>query len=639
MTLRPYQQDSHDAVVGWIKKNRSPCLIEAATGAGKSHIIAALAETVHTISNGKHVLVLQPSAELVDQNAEKYRATGAKCSIFSASAGEKSLRYPVVFGTPLTVKNRISRFGNQFAVVIIDECHGITPTVLSIVEAMREANPNLRVVGLSATPYRMNSGYIFAQWPDGKPVREAKEPYFGACVYRIRAHTLISQGYLTPPEVGAVGAASYDTIGMQVNARGQFDAADIDRAFHGQGRKTAAIIADIVGQARNREGVMIFAATVRHAQECMQSLPPSLSALVTAETPKAERKRILAAFKARKIKYLVNVSVLTTGFDAPHVDVIAMLRATESVGLLQQIIGRGLRLSPGKADCLVLDYAQNLDRHCPDGDIFSPEVKVKGGEKGEKTLACECPQCGVENEFSPRPNEEGYQIDANGYFLDLDGNRVDTDWGAMPAHFGRRCLGMSNVAGDLVRCGYRWTFKPCPDCDAPNDIAARYCTTCKAEIVDPNEKLRIDFKALKKDPTKVQTDEVIGWKVVPGVSRNGKETYRVDVVTPYRSFSFWLLRKPTFDRAIREVWMLDALGGKPPMTITYQKDANSGFYRAIAYNRAKDEAPAGHPDLGKRRVQGRVSQGNAGASDLLRSLETDLSKLLRTSRTASAQRG
>ena len=95
MTLRPYQQAAHDAIIGWIKKNTTPCCIEAATGAGKSHIIAAIAETIHEMSKGKHVLNLAPSAELVKQNAEKFKAAGAKCSIFSASAGEKSLRHPV----------------------------------------------------------------------------------------------------------------------------------------------------------------------------------------------------------------------------------------------------------------------------------------------------------------------------------------------------------------------------------------------------------------------------------------------------------------------------------------------------------------------------------------------------------------
>lgn len=594
MTLRPYQQQSHDAIIGWITKNRTPCCIEAATGAGKSHIIQAVAATVHEVSKGKHVLCLAPSAELVVQNSEKYKATGAKCSIFSASAGQKSLRHPVVFGTPGTVKNAISRFGKEFAAVVIDECHGITPTVQTIIEAMREQNPNLRVIGLSATPYRMKTGYIFGIWPDGRPVAESqtRDPYFAACVHRIRAYELIEAGYLTQPIIGEINADPYETLNMHLNVRGQFDAADIDRAYHGQGRKTSAIIADVVEQSRDRHGVMIFAATVKHAHECLASLPPELSAIVTGETPKAERDRILKAFKARKIKYLVNVSVLTTGFDAPHVDVIAILRATESVGLMQQIIGRGLRVDPGKQDCLVLDYAENVERHCPDGDLFSPEIKVSvGGGEEAAEVECECPQCGVQNAFSARPNLDGYEIDDNGYFLDLDGIPIETEWGWMPAHYGRRCRAMETVAGDLVQCTYRWTSKECPHCKEPNDIAARYCIKCKGEIVNPNDKLKADFKAMKKDPTRMQTDQVIEWVVKPMVAKSGKPVDRVDVVTAYRSFSFWVMKFPTWSKAKQARTALDALGGKAPNTVTYQKNAETGFYEVFSYNRPHDEAP------------------------------------------------
>ena len=595
MSLRPYQQEAHDAICEWIKKSVLPCCIEAATGAGKSHIISAVAETIHTMSKGKHVLCLAPSAELVTQNAEKFKAAGGRASIFSASAGQKSLRHPVVFGTPGTVKNSISRFGSEFAAVVVDECHGLTPTIKSIIDAMRDVNPNLRVIGLSATPYRLNTGYIFRNWPDGKSVGddETKDPYFAACVYRIRAYELIAQGFLTQPVIGEINADGYETVAMQLNARGQFDAQAVDRAYHGQGRKTSAIIADIVAQSKDRAGVMIFAATVRHAEECMESLPPGLSAIVTGETPKGERDSIIKAFKARKLKYLVNVSVLTTGFDAPHVDVVALLRATESVGLLQQMIGRGLRIEDGKDDVLVLDYAENLERHCPDGDIFAPEIRVKGGDKEGSELTCVCPLCDQENTFSARPNEDGYAIDPNGYFTDLDGNVVQTDWGGMPAHFGRRCQSFVTVGvRDMVQCSYRWTSKECPHCAEPNDIAARYCISCKGEIVDPNEKLRIDFKALKKDPTRLQTDEVIKWKKTSQMSRSEKPMFRVDVVTPFRSFSFWVMKNPTFPKAQRELEMLQALGDDAPKTITYQKDIQSGFYRVSAYNRRPDEIPA-----------------------------------------------
>ena len=591
--LRPYQQEAHDAVIDWVKISREPCVVDAATGAGKSYLIAALAKTIHRLSGGKKILCLAPSKELIEQNSEKYKLTGNSFSMFSASVGQKSLRHPVVFGTPGTVKNRISRFGSEFAMVIIDEAHSTTPTVRLIIDAMRGANPNLRVVGLSATCFRMLTGYVFGQWPDGRPVpaEMAVGPYFAKCVYSIKARPLIEQGYLSPITVGKLNAEAYHTLDMQLNSRGQFNATDIDRAFHGQGRKTARIMADVVAQSRNRQGVMIFAATVRHAQECLDSLPPELSMIVTAETSKVEREKILARFKKRQIKYLVNVSVLTTGFDAEHVDVIALLRATESPGLLQQIIGRGMRRSDGKDDCLFLDYAENTERHFPDGDIFAPEIRTMK-MKGTELVTVKCPLCGVDNLFRPRPNDEGFSCSADGYFCDLDGAPVSTPYGPMPSHYGRRCQSKVLVQGDMVQCGHRWTGKECPHCEAENDIAARYCIECKGEIVDPNEKLRLDFKALKKDPTRKQTDEVMGWDVVHAVSRSGKPTFRVNVVTPHRSFTVWIMQQPTFSTAMRDLEAFNSLAGEVPKTVTYQKDVETGFYRILAYNRAADMEPA-----------------------------------------------
>jgi DNA repair protein RadD len=594
--LRPYQQEAVDAIMSWVRKTTEPCLIEAATGAGKSLLVADIARQVHKAS-GKRVLCLAPSAELVVQNREKYIATGNPASTFSASAGSTSLRYPVVFGSPLTVKNKINRFGSDFAMIILDEAHGLTPTVKTIIDRIREKNPNLRIVGMTATPYRLGEGYIYKIGPDDKPMPEhtIKEPYFTKLVYQIGARMLIDQGFLTPPVMGKLGAGGYETRNMALNSRGQFDKDDIDRAFHGHGRKTASIIADVVAQARNRNGVMIFAATVQHAQECIASLPPALSAIVTGSTPADERRRILARFKAQELKYLVNVSVLTTGFDAPHVDLIALLRATESVGLLQQIIGRGLRIHDGKDDCLILDYAENIDRHCPDGDIFDPTIKAGriGGET--VTLNAVCDLCGTENEFKARPNEDGFDVDVNGYFTDLDGSRVETEHGAMPAHYGRKCQGLHRQHdGRYAQCNYRWTFKECPHCDAENDIAARYCVDCRGEIVDPGEKLRIEFKALKKDPTRKQTDEVLDWVVTENISQSGNETWRIDWTTPYRSFSTWVMKKPKHEIALRDkeklVWGTQNMTVMPH-SITYAKDPNTKFYRISDYNKEPDVEP------------------------------------------------
>lgn len=582
--LRPYQQAAHDAAISTIKKCLDPVLIEAATGSGKSHIIAEIAKTLHKVSNGKKILCLAPSAELVVQNREKYLATGNPASVFSSSAGGACLRHPVVFGTPGTVKNKIAKFGPEFCAVVLDEAHRITPTVITIIESIQSVNPNLRIIGLSATPYRLGSGYIYELDEQMRKMDETIEPYFKQRVYTVGAHELIDQGFLTRPVIGGINAENYDTKNMQLNSMGKFNQSDIDQAFHGQGRKTAQIIADVVDQASDRCGVMIFAATIQHANECLESLPPSLSAIVTGGTSKKERAAILKRFKARQIKYLVNVSVLTTGFDAPHVDLVAILRATESVALLQQIIGRGLRIDSGKTDCLILDYAENVDRHCPDGDLFDPDITAK--KKGEGgALPAKCPMCNYENLFAARHNEDGFGVDEFGYFVDLAGQRIETEFGEMPAHHGRRCNSELLIAGRFTRCTYKWTFKKCPECEAENDIAARYCSACKCEIVDPNEKLRIEFKKLKRDPTRLQTDNVIEWSCSETISRAGNEVLKAEYVTEYRSFTVWYNQKMRRDLNL----FLDAKD-RGIKTITYKKDTDSRFYKIYAYNQEADKS-------------------------------------------------
>lgn len=598
MTLRPYQQEAVDAVMRHVMASTTPCILEAATGAGKSHIIAEISKLIHQRS-GKRILNLAPSGILVEQNYKKYLATGNYASMFSASVGQKSTRFPVVFGTPGTVKNRISRFQNDLAAIIIDEAHGLTPTVLSIVDAIRGSNPNLRVIGLSATPYRMNEGFIYAIGPDNRAVDKEQRldhTFFKKCVYQIRARTLIDMGYLTQPIIGSIGAEHYQTLGMTLNNAGNFSQDDIDRAYHGHGRKTAAIVMDVVEKSRDRRGVIIFAATVAHAHEVLASLPPSISRIMTSQDADQKQcKAIVDAFKRQDVKYLVNVGKLTTGFDAPHVDVVALLRATESVGLLQQIIGRGLRLFDGKDDCLILDYAENLERHCPDGDIFAPIIKAKRQKEGGGKIDCICLECGGHNTFTVRPNESGYEIDPYGYFTDLDGTRIPSEYGDVPAHYGRRCTAYTMVRGDFVQCNYWWTFKKCPHCEHKNDIAARYCAECKGEIVDPNEKLRIEYKALKSDPTRMQCDRVLDWTVTEGVSKAGNATYRIDIVTPHRHFPIWVIKDPgDIYKAEKKLGMVKPyLFGDKPETVTYRKETTNQFYNIYALNQPIDAEPEG----------------------------------------------
>ena len=606
LTLRPYQRSACDAALTEMRKSLAPCMIDAAPAAGKSFMIAYVANQLHKIS-GKRVLCIAPSSELVKQNHEKYLMTGEYASIFSASAGEKSTRHVVVFATPMTAFNSISRFRregkNGFCAVIIDECHGISLTIKSIIEAMREANPNLRVLGLSGTPFRLGSGYIFREWPDSAPYAAringddvTRDPYFSKMVYRVSAREMLDQKFITPMVIGAIHARSYDTSGIEMLPNGALNPESVERAFVGHGRKTAAIVADIIDQARDRPGgIMYFAATVRHGREIMASLPPETSAFVTGDPgEKGERKKIIQRYRDRKIRHLVSVGTLTTGFDVAHTETIALLRYTESAALLQQIMGRAWRIFPGKETSLLLDYAENVERHFPDGDIYNPEIQAGKSAVDGVGIDAECPECGYGNKFSLNILHAEYSRDRHGYCVDVFGNQIMTDYGPLPAHFGRRCMGQVKLGsrGEYERCNYRWTGKDCPICGEKNDIAARYCYVCKAEIVDPNAKLTSDFKTLKRDPSRLQTDEVTSVSIKDGISTRGNRTVRADWKTPYRQFSTWHRPEAADTRGAND-WarFFEATKDKAvPKTVSYLKE-ESGFFRIVAYNREADTAP------------------------------------------------
>lgn len=600
MQLRPYQQSACDAALTWLRASIDPCLIDAAPASGKSYMIAYIANQLHQIS-GKRVLCLAPSAELVKQNHEKFLLTGEKASIFSASAGTKSTRHVVVFATPGTVKNAISRFckggGDGFCAVVCDEAHGMTPTIRDIIDAMREANPRLRVLGLSGTPYRLGTGYIYRIGPDDRAHGDdvCRDPYFTKCVYRVSAREMLEQGFITPMVIGAINSEAYDTSGVELLPNGTLNHHTVEMAFVGHGRLTASIVADAMAQARDRKGgVMYFAATVRHAEEVLASLPPETSALVTGET--TDRASIIKRYREGKIRHLVSVGTLTTGFDVAHTETIVLLRYTESAALLQQILGRAWRLHPDKADCLLLDYAGNVARHFPDGDIYNPKIKAgPEGGNGAK-IEAECPDCAYTNEFTVHPDYVDYTLDRHGYCMDVFGQPLVSEHGQIPGHLGRRCFGIvqTGPSGEYTSCNYRWGGKPCPECEEVNDISARYCYVCKAEIVDPNEKLIGDFKSLKRDPTRPQTDAVLKMEVKEGVSAKGNRTIRVDWVTYYRHFSVWFSPDSAHPKPMAEYHRFNVAtsdGTERPATVSYVKERDSNFYRVLAYNAEADEEP------------------------------------------------
>lgn len=547
--LRTYQQEAVDSVIGHIRSSVSSCMIILPTGSGKSVVVASIADWVFK-NTGKRVLCVAPTSELVVQNRQRYLSlTGEPASMFSAKAGPKNLRHPVVFGSPVTIKNSIEMFGDKYGAVIIDECDGITPTIKFIINEMKRRNPKLRVIGMTATPYRLGTGYIYKEhYLDGPTDEEtAIDPYYDKVVYELEAKFLIENGYLTPPVTEPV-FDEYDTSCLEKDKLGRYTTASVEKAMVGKGRKTSRIVEDIIRRSVNRRGTMIFASTKKHAMEIMESLPPGSYSYVFGDMPTADRNKAISDFKAQKVKYIVNQNILTVGVDVPHCDHIAVMRATESPRLYQQIIGRGTRLYEGKQDFLVSDYAGNIQRHFSEtGDLFTPEIKATR-KKPSVPMDVKCPLCGFINEFGVRPNPENLEVDKEGYWLDLAGDRVMIDIfdksgekigsKPMPAHFGRRCKNyvMHGPLREMHRCTYKWSVKECPDCGFENDIAARNCTSCGAEIIDPNQKLKEEADRLDSSPYATKQSSVTMMNIMKHYVSSGEDLVHVKFAIDQKPF-------------------------------------------------------------------------------------------------------
>ncbi|CAH1581821.1 DEAD/DEAH box helicase [Vibrio rotiferianus] len=461
-TLRPYQADSVKAVIHYFRKHSTPAVIVLPTGAGKSLVIAELAR----LAKGR-VLVLAHVKELVEQNHAKYEGYGLKGSIFSAGLGRKETDQQVVFASVQSVVRNLDSFKNQFSLLVIDECHRVpdekTSSYQKVITHLRELNPGIKVLGLTATPYRLGMGWIYQYHTRGQ-VRTEESRFFRDCIFELPIRYLLDENFLTPARMMDAPVLSYDFSQLKPANTGRYKEAEMDMVIDKAKRATPQIVEQIIQYAKECKGVMVFAATVRHAQEIHGLLPEGETAIVIGDTPTPERDAIIQSFKNREIKYLVNVSVLTTGFDAPHVDLIAILRPTESVSLYQQIVGRGLRLSEGKSECLVLDYAGNSY------DLYQPEVGDPKPDSTSEIITIPCPACGFNNNFWGK-------LDSNGFLLE---------------HFGRRCQGYfeDDETGEREHCGYRFRAKYCGECGADNDIAARICHECDATLVDPDKKLK-----------------------------------------------------------------------------------------------------------------------------------------------------
>ncbi|MCZ2722285.1 DEAD/DEAH box helicase [Marinomonas sp. 15G1-11] len=488
--LRDYQIKAVQATLSHFRTSLTPAAIVLPTGAGKSLVIAELSR----LAKGR-VLCLAHVKELVEQNHSKFEMTGRKAGIFSAGLGEKCSSAQVTFASVQSLAPNLDKFSEKVSLLIIDECHRISDNTdtqyQQVIQHLQTMNPSIKILGLTATPFRLGSGWIYEQHYYGF-VRSAETKFFKKCIYELPLRQMIKEGYLTKPILFDAAIAHYDFSKLEANSIANEETTNQEKSLNTligkYPRVTQAIVEQIIALSQDRQGIMIFASTVQHAQEITQYIenqdPDNEVKLVHGGTPLSQRDDIIQQFKAKSIKYLVNVSVLTTGFDAPHVDVIAILRPTQSISLFQQIVGRGLRLSDNKQDCLILDYANN------GYDLFMPEIGEKKPTSDSIPVQVECPICEFANVFWGK--------------VDNDGDIIE--------HFGRRCHGLvpntlsrsthlrqSFETGE-VQCDYRFRFKVCPLCNEENDIAARHCQACEGRLIDPDDLLK---KALNLKDSKV----------------------------------------------------------------------------------------------------------------------------------------
>lgn len=461
--LRDYQKRAVDATLRSFRKSRAPAVIVLPTGAGKSLVIAELAR----IARGR-VLVLAHVKELVEQNHSKFKAYGLDAGIYSAGLEQRDTSHKVIFGSIQSVARSADSFFEDFSLLVIDECHRVaddsTTQYAQVISKLRLKNPQLAILGLTATPYRLDSGWVYEYNYQGY-ICTTEPRLFKKCIFELTLREMIEGGYLVPPVQLDAPVASYDFSSLKLpSGHNSFNMSEIEAILKDQARITPVIIKNIVDMSVDRRGVIIFTASVRHACEILNYLPEGQAALVVGDTSNEDRDSIIKRFKQQEIKFLVNVSVLTTGFDAPHVDLIAILRPTESVALYQQIVGRGLRLFPDKKDCLVLDYTGVPH------DIFLPQIRERKPIDAAVPVNVKCPKCDHENIFWGVQDQSGKLIE----------------------HFGKSCnAAIENPeTGELVPCGFRYRFKPCEQCGAENDLDASRCEKCSAIFVDDEAKLR-----------------------------------------------------------------------------------------------------------------------------------------------------
>jgi len=413
INLREYQSRAIEMLYAWFEKNATGHpVLNMPGGSGKSVVIASLAKDALQNWPDTRILMLVHSKELILQNADKLRKLwpGAPLGIYSASVGKRQMGEPITYAGIGSVAKRANEIGH-IDLCIIDEVHAVSTAESGIyrklISDLLEINSAMRIVGLSASPYRLGQGLI----------TEGPTAIFSEILEPVSIEELVFKTHLVPLR-SKITKHKLDTDGLH-KRQGEYIASEMEAKFNTDDHNSA-VVQEIIEKAIGRKHWLIFCSGVAHSEavaECLRAAGIAAEAL-DATHSKSERERKLADFESGKLRALCNVGILTTGYDFPALDCIAFLRSTMSPGLYLQMAVRGMRPHTGKVDCLVLDFAGVVATHGPITAVQPPtkagdgngEAPVKVCDNCDELVpisARECPACG--HKF-PEPERKKLQL-------------------------------------------------------------------------------------------------------------------------------------------------------------------------------------------------------------------------------------
>lgn len=403
LTPRPYQSRVVEDLWAYFHKHpEGNPVVEACVGAGKSMMVAMIAQRAMQEFPGTRIVVIVPSKELLVQNVQELYSVWPEASagVYSAAVGRKQLGYDLTYATIGSIYKQAHRMG-RIDLILADECHGIatsdTGMWRQLISDLRKYGSPARVVGLTGTPFRGNGVWL----------THGDDPLFTHICSRVTIKELLELGYLSPlttvPTQTQIDTSGVRTVAGDYNLQDLAMVSDKDEVVQ-------AACDEIVSMGATRRKWLVFAVNVAHAEHvCAALLQRGVpTAVVTGDTPAAQRDGAIADYRAGRLRCLVNVSVLTTGFNVRDIDFLVLLRATKSPVLYVQILGRALRTADGKADALIADFTDTIATLGP-VDAIKGRVPM-GGRKGEAPTKL-CPECGNPNPASATQCMEcGYEF-------------------------------------------------------------------------------------------------------------------------------------------------------------------------------------------------------------------------------------